>query len=165
MLNSCGPALSQGEGSNFHPGCNWETTPPGYRACVRAWRWLAPHHRPHLSGLTMAAQKSWKNTGMLAAVANCGRSRKWGCRGRLALGFKPTCSSHDHNHHTALAGENHVALELPLPRSVGSWKAICSRYADLSLSSSEGCRRDAVGRKRVKGLLLGARRRCHGVLD
>ena len=26
MLNSCGLALSQGEGSDFHPGCNWEAT-------------------------------------------------------------------------------------------------------------------------------------------
>ena len=35
----------------------------------------------------MAAQKSWKNMGMLADVADGGRSRKWGCRGRLALGY------------------------------------------------------------------------------
>ena len=26
MLNSCGLALSQGDGSDFHPRCNWETT-------------------------------------------------------------------------------------------------------------------------------------------
>ena len=45
MLNSCGHALSQGDGSDFNPWCNWEATPPGYRAWVRAWRWLAPHHR------------------------------------------------------------------------------------------------------------------------
>ena len=45
MLNSRGCALSQGEGSDFHPGCNWEATPPGYRACLRAWRQLAPQHR------------------------------------------------------------------------------------------------------------------------
>ena len=44
MLNSCGHALSQGDGSDFNPGCNWEATPPGYRACMRARRRLAPYH-------------------------------------------------------------------------------------------------------------------------
>ena len=42
MLNSCGHALSQGNGSDFHPRGNWEATPPGYSICVRAWRILAP---------------------------------------------------------------------------------------------------------------------------
>ena len=28
MLNSCVPALSQGDGSDFHPRCNWKATPP-----------------------------------------------------------------------------------------------------------------------------------------
>ena len=32
MLNSCGHALSQGDGSDSNPGCNWEATPPGYSA-------------------------------------------------------------------------------------------------------------------------------------
>ena len=32
--------------------------------------------------------------GMLAAVANCGKSQKWCSRGRLALGFKPRHGSH-----------------------------------------------------------------------
>ena len=44
MLNSCGNALNQGDGSDFHPKCNWEATSPGYRAWVRAWRRLAPRH-------------------------------------------------------------------------------------------------------------------------
>ena len=44
MLDSHGHALSQGDGSDFHPECNWEATPPGYRACLRAWRRLAPCH-------------------------------------------------------------------------------------------------------------------------
>ena len=35
---------------------------------------------PHLPRLTLAVQQCWKNTGMLAAVANCGRSRKWCCK-------------------------------------------------------------------------------------
>ena len=30
MLNSCGHALSQGDWSDFNPGCNWEETPLGY---------------------------------------------------------------------------------------------------------------------------------------
>ena len=34
MLNSCGHALSQGDGSDFHPRCNWEATPPDYSACL-----------------------------------------------------------------------------------------------------------------------------------
>ena len=94
MLNSCGHALSQGDGSDFHPGCNWEATSPGYSPCVRTWRSLTSHHRATPAGLTMVAQKSWKNMGMLADVAKCGRSRKWGCRGRLVLGFKPRRGSH-----------------------------------------------------------------------
>ena len=35
-----------------------------------------------------------KNSGVLAGVTDCGKSRKWGCRGRLVLGFKPRRSSH-----------------------------------------------------------------------
>ena len=42
MLNSCALALNQGDVSDFHPRCNWEATPPGYSACMRAWRRLAP---------------------------------------------------------------------------------------------------------------------------
>ena len=44
MVNSYAHALSQGDGSEFHLRCNWEATPLGYRACVRAWRRLAPRH-------------------------------------------------------------------------------------------------------------------------
>ena len=92
MLNSCGQALSQGDGSDFHPW--WGNSP---LVTAPAWEleddWLHATG-PRLSGLTMAAQKSWKNTGMLAGVGNCGRSLKQGCRGRLALGFKPRHGSH-----------------------------------------------------------------------
>ena len=31
---------------------------------------------------------------MLAGVADCRRSQKWGCKGRWALGFKPRPGSH-----------------------------------------------------------------------
>ena len=49
---------------------------------------------PHLPRLRMAAKKGWKNTGLHVGVTECGRSRKWGCRGRLTLGFKPRLDSH-----------------------------------------------------------------------
>ena len=42
--------------------------------------------------------------------------------------------------HAALAGENHAALGLPLPRSLGSQKARCSSDAELSFSSLEECK-------------------------
>ena len=44
VLSSCGHALSQGDGIDSNPGCNWEATPPRYSTCVRAWRRLAPCH-------------------------------------------------------------------------------------------------------------------------
>ena len=58
---------------------------------------------------------------MLAGVTDCRRSRKWGCRGRWALGFKPTRGSHREDHvvlkeqrgdHEVLGkkGEDHAAL-------------------------------------------------------
>ena len=101
--------------------------------------------------------------GMLASVANCGRSRKLGYRGRLVLGFKPSHGSHDKNHHVALAEkhhaalakETHVALGLPLPHSIGSWKARCSSNAELFLSSLEGRRRDLAGKERGERTLPG----------
>ena len=133
MLNSCGHALSQGAGSDFHPRCNWEATPPGYSACVRAWRWLAPHHGATPAqtyyGSPVKLEKYW----MLAGVTECGRSQKWGCRGR----FKPR-----HGGHTR---EDHVALGCSLlPRGLGS-------------------RRDITGREGVKGLLLvGHEKVLHG---
>ena len=78
------------------------------------------------------------------------------------LGFKPRHSSHEgknptasaENHHTALAGENHTALGLPLPRSLGSQKTRCNNDAELFLSSLEECRRDTAGRKGARRLLL-----------
>ena len=47
-----------------------------------------------------------------------------------------------------------MAFGLSLSHSLGSWKAGCSSDIELSLSSLEECRRDTVGRKGVKGLLL-----------
>ena len=52
--------------------------------------------------------------GMLASVTDCRRSRKWGCRGRLALGFKPRRGSHTRrgSHGFGREGrEDHEVLE------------------------------------------------------
>ena len=40
---------------------------------------------------------------MLAGVTDCRSSRKWGCRGRLALGIKPR--------HRSLEREDHAVLK------------------------------------------------------
>ena len=53
----------------------------------------------------MASKKGWKNTVVLAGIDDCGRSRKWGCRGRFVQGFKPRHRSH--------VRDNHVVLGLP----------------------------------------------------
>ena len=66
---------------------------------------------------------------MLAAVANCGRSQKWGCRGRLALGFKPRLGSHavsfgdptSFSNHAAWAEKNHGLLFLFLRYGTPDW--------------------------------------------
>ena len=50
---------------------------------------------------------------MLAGVTDCRRSRKWGCRGRLALGFKPRHGSHTRRRPRGfggVGGENRAAL-------------------------------------------------------
>ena len=41
MFNSCGHALSQGDGRDFNPFCNWEAAPPGYSTCV-SWESVCP---------------------------------------------------------------------------------------------------------------------------
>ena len=66
---------------------------------------------------------------MLAGVTDCGRGWKWGCRGRLVLGFKPRLSSHGRGDHAALG----CSL---LPHSLGS-------------------RRDLAGKKRGERTLAG----------
>ena len=62
--------------------------------------------------------------GMLAGVTDCRRSQKWGCRGRLVLGFKPRQGSHTRGRGPcslggeergphgfgAVGGENYTAL-------------------------------------------------------
>ena len=62
---------------------------------------------------------------MLAGVTDCRRGRKWGCRGRLALGFKPRHGSHMREDHAVLGEkrEDHAVLGCSfLPRGLGSRK-------------------------------------------
>ena len=86
---------------------------------------------------------------MLAGVTDCRRSQKWGCRGRLALGFKPRHGSLEREDHVVLKEkredhevlgerkEDHVVLE-------------CS-----FLSCSLGSRRDFARKKRGDRTLVG----------
>ena len=50
--------------------------PPGYGACVRARRWFAPCHRATPAETNDGSPERLKNKGMLAGVADCGRSQK-----------------------------------------------------------------------------------------
>ena len=72
MLNRCGHALSQGDGSDFDPSHNWEAAPPGHSAHVRAWSWFIPCH---------GATPVWTNYGSqerLEKYGNAGRcGRLW----------------------------------------------------------------------------------------
>ena len=68
---------------------------------------------------------------MLAGVTDCRRSWKWGCRGRLVLGFKPRHGSHARRgphsfgregrgpHSFGTVGWGHVALVEWGPRDFG----------------------------------------------
>ena len=82
---------------------------------------------------------------MLAGVTDCGRSRKWDSRGRLALGFKLRCGSHDK--------KNHAALGLPLPCSLGSRQQDVATMQSSVLAVWKNAE-DAAGRKGVEGPLL-----------
>ena len=60
---------------------------------------------------------------MLAGVTDCRWSWKWGCRRRLALGFKPRPGSHREGGLCGFQGEgeDHVVLGCSfLPRGLGS---------------------------------------------
>ena len=105
MLNSCGHALSQGDGIDSNPGCNWEGTPPGYSTCVRAWRRLSVRLGATPAQTYCGSPVKLEEQGMLAGVTDCRRSWKWGCRGRLALGFKLGCGSHTGEGTTGIWGE------------------------------------------------------------
>ena len=62
--------------------------------------------------------------GMLAAVANCGRSSKWCGKGRLVLGFKPRRGSHAASFlgQAAWAEKNHGHLFLFLKYGTLDWE-------------------------------------------
>ena len=81
----------------------------------------------------MAAQKSWKNTGMLVGIADCGRNQKWGCRGRFAWEFIPRPGSHSGQNHRVLVRVATTQLwVLSLPHSLESRKARCSSDVEFS---------------------------------
>ena len=76
MLNSCGLALSQRDGSDFHSGCNWE---------VRAWRQFALSHRATPAwtyyGSPEKLEKKYENAGrcnQLWEESEMGMQRKIG---------------------------------------------------------------------------------------
>ena len=126
---------------------------------------------PCLPGLTMAAQKNWKNMGMLAGVAYCRRSWKWGYRGRLPPGFKFRHGNLASRNHTVLRlrethvfRQNHKILGLPLPHSIGSWKARGSSNAELSAVWKNAGEVLGEG-KGWMGSCSWTMRRCHVGLD
>ena len=51
---------------------------------------------------------------MLAGVTDCRRSWKWGCRGRLVLGFKTRCQQPN-------PGEDHAVLRGKGERTTWLW--------------------------------------------
>ena len=62
---------------------------------------------------------------MLAGVTDGRRSQKWGCRGRLALGFKPRHGSHTQERTTWVwqqRREDHAALKKG-ERTTGLWQS------------------------------------------
>ena len=146
MLNSCGHALIQEAGNDFHPRCNWEATPPGYSACVRAWRWLAPCHGVSPAQTYCGSPEKLEEQGMLAGVTDCRTSWKWGCRERLALGFKPRCSSHDRGGPRSFCGVGTLRL--------GQQSGPCGFGLHL-LPRGLGSRRDFAGKIRGERTLAG----------
>ena len=66
---------------------------------------------PHLPRLTMAAQESWKNTGMLAGVTDCRRSQKWAAKedGCWDLNLGPAAIE-GRDYAASKSGEDHKVL-------------------------------------------------------
>ena len=93
---------------------------------------------------------------MLAGVTDCGRSRKWGCRGRWALGFKARCGSHTKRGPMALTekGENHAALAEWGPWGFGKRESHMALGCSL-LPCGLGSRRDFAWKKRGERTLAG----------
>ena len=94
---------------------------------------------------------------MLAGVTDCRRSQKWGCRGGLVLGFKPSHSSHTQERTTQVSregGEDHTALAEWGLRSFGeSQDHVALGYSFLPRGL--GSRRDFAGKKKGERTLAG----------
>ncbi|KAF6088262.1 hypothetical protein HJG60_008118 [Phyllostomus discolor] len=94
MLNSCGHALSQGNGSNFPPKCNWGAGPLSYSACEGAQRRLAPGHgatpaQTHDgSPVKLEGYEFWHVKPSVGGVGNGAAEED------LARGFKRRCGGH-----------------------------------------------------------------------
>ena len=80
--------------------------------------------------------------GILAGVADCGRSWKWGCRRKLALGFKPRHGSHTQERTTWLwqTGDPMAATQLMVlgPESWTSTSFPEIQYPRLGQRKKEG---------------------------
>ena len=57
---------------------------------MRAWRWCHPRHGSTPAGTNYGSPERLKTAGVLAGVADWGRSKKWCYRGDSGLGFKTT---------------------------------------------------------------------------
>ena len=112
---------------------------------------------PHLPRLTMAAQESWKNMGMLAGVTDCRRSQIWSCRGRLELGFKTQAwqpnSAEDHTF-WGEKREDHAALVEWEPHGLGESQDHVALGCSF-LPRGLGSKRDFARKKRGKRTLSG----------
>ena len=104
---------------------------------------------------------------MLAGVTDCRRSRKWGCKGRWALGFKPRCGSHRGGrprgsevnrgpHGSGVNREDHMVLKKGEDHEV--LKESREDHVVLGcffLPRGLGSRRDFAGKKRGERALAG----------
>ena len=80
---------------NFDPRRNWEAAPPGYSVCVGAWRWFTPRHRATPAWTYCGSPERLKTVVVLAGVASCGRSWRWGYGEGSRLGFKLKVEGHE----------------------------------------------------------------------
>ena len=92
---------------------------------------------------------------MLAGVADCRRSQKWGCKGRWALGFKPRPGSHREEETTRLQSsreDNKVLGEKKeRPRGsivVGRTKRFWGRKGETTRLQSSGEDHKVLGEKK-----------------
>ena len=72
---------------------------PWLKCLHKIWRWVAPAAGPGRLGLTVAAQKGWKQ-GRASGCSQVWEESQMGLQRKVPLGFKPWRGSH--------AGSNHV---------------------------------------------------------